>query len=117
MRNDEPFGGTRRDVNRAIWRLNILEWMMLLAAALVAMIGGWFIAFLAADFGLPRRLTWILSSVLLFAVPGVSVLGRQLSGNGGPTPSSGARGAPSESEGRDEEPDGEEVGNVGENER
>ena len=53
---------------------------MLGAAAIVALLGGWLIAWLVRDLGLPFRLTWTLASVLLFAIPGVSVLAREAGG-------------------------------------
>ena len=73
----EPYGGTRREMNRAIWRLNLLEWVMLFTAAGVAVLAGWLVAWLFRDIGMPFRLIWILASVLLFAIPGASVLLRE----------------------------------------
>ena len=80
MATREPYGGTRREMNRAIRRLNILEWVMLAGAAVMALLGGWVIAWLVRGLGLPFRTTWTLASVLLFAVPGVSVLAREAGG-------------------------------------
>ncbi len=77
MPNREPYGGTRREMNRAIRRLSILEWVMLAGAAAAALAGGWLVAWLIRDLGLPFRLTWALAAVLLFAVPGFSVLARE----------------------------------------
>lgn len=73
MRPDS-YEGTREDLNRAIRRLGILEWVILGAAALFALVGGWVIALLLEDWGLPFRLTWTIASTLLFGVPGVKVL-------------------------------------------
>ncbi len=74
---DEPFGGTRREMNRAIRRLGILEWVMLALAAAAALAGGWLVAWLVRDLGLPFQLTWTLAAILLFALPGFSVLARE----------------------------------------
>ena len=73
----EPYGGTRREVNRAIWRLGVLEWVMLAGAAAASLAGGWLVAWLVQGLGLPFQLTWALSAVLLFAVPGFTVLARE----------------------------------------
>jgi hypothetical protein len=70
----DSFEGTRKDLNRAIRRLGILEWVMLAAAAALALGGGWLTAWLLQGWGLPFRVTWTLASVLLFGIPGVKVL-------------------------------------------
>jgi len=68
------FEGTRKDLNRAIWRLGILEWVILAVTALFALGGGWLTALLVEGWGLPFRTTWTLASVLLFGIPGLRVL-------------------------------------------
>lgn len=70
----DSFEGTRKELNRAIWRLGVLEWVILIAAALFALAGGWLTALLLEGWGLPFRLTWTIASVLLFGAPGVKVL-------------------------------------------
>ena len=80
MATKEPYRGTRKEVKRAIRRLDILEWVILGAAAIVALLGGWLVAWLVRGLGIPFRLTWTIASVLLFAVPGVSVLAREAGG-------------------------------------
>ncbi len=78
MNAEEPFGGTRRDMRRAIWRLSVLEYVMLALAAVAALLGGAMAAWLLrAGLGVPFRLGWTISSVLLFALPGLAVWGRE----------------------------------------
>jgi predicted lysophospholipase L1 biosynthesis ABC-type transport system permease subunit len=69
----------RAAMRRALWRLNILEYLILLLALLLALGGGAAVAWVlstAASF--PFRWTWGLSSLLLFIVPGGSVYLREL---------------------------------------
>lgn len=69
----------RRIAGRAIRRLNILEYVILLAAVLVALLGGVVVAWvLMTVAGLPFRATWAVSSLLLFIIPGGSVYLREL---------------------------------------
>ncbi len=68
------YEGTRKDLNRAIWRLGVLEWVILLIAAVLALAGGWVTAFLLESQGLPFRPTWTVAAVLLFGIPGVKVI-------------------------------------------
>lgn len=70
----DSFEGTRKDLNRAIRRLGILEWVILTAAAALALGGGWLTAWLLQGWGFPFRVTWTVASVLLFGIPGVKVL-------------------------------------------
>ena len=61
----------RAVMNRAIRRLNLLETILLGAAAIAALAGGWLAALLARSaFGFPFRTTWLVSSLLLFVIPG-----------------------------------------------
>ena len=64
-------GGAKRFVSRAIRRLNVLETIIMGAAVVIALVGGWLGALLAYNsaFGLPLRTTWMVLSVLLFVVP------------------------------------------------
>lgn len=56
---------------RAIRRLDILEWVMVLAGVGVATGGGWVLAWiLNGAGGWDHRTTWIAASLLLFVVGG-----------------------------------------------
>jgi hypothetical protein len=69
----------RETTRRALWRLNVLEYLILSLALLLALGGGGLVAWIlstAASF--PFRLTWGLTSLLLFIVPGGSVYLREL---------------------------------------
>jgi len=69
---------------RAIRRLNVLEWVILGGAGLIAVLGGALVAWLiAAQLKVSFRLTWIGLSMLLLAVPGLIVILR--SGRSGST--------------------------------
>lgn len=69
---------TRRFMQRAIRRLNALEYALLAGAAVLAMAGGLLAAlFLRQELGFPLRLSWMICSLLLFVLPGVVVLGRE----------------------------------------
>lgn len=74
----DHFDGTRDEMDRAIRRLDTLEWMILGFAILVALLGGAGVAFLvAAGTGLPFRPTWAVVAILLLGVPGAFVFGRE----------------------------------------
>lgn len=69
----------RKVASRAIWRLNILEYVILLATVLLSLLGGALVAWvLMTAASLPFRLTWAISSLLLFIIPGGSVYLREL---------------------------------------
>lgn len=69
---------TRRFMQRAIRRLNALEYALLAGAAALAMVGGFLAAlFLRQELGFPLRASWIICSILFFVIPGVVVLGRE----------------------------------------
>ncbi len=77
------YDGTREEMDRAIRRLDVLEWLILSFAVLVALLGGAAVAFLlSVGTELPFRATWAVISILLLAVPGLFVFGRELRGNG-----------------------------------
>lgn len=77
-RDDEDFQGTREELDRAVSRLDLLEWMILGFAVLVALVGGAFIAFLlSSGTGLSFGSTWVVVSILLLAVPGAIVFARE----------------------------------------
>ena len=69
--NDDPYAGTREEMQRAIRRLDALEWVILFAAVGFAMGGGALVAWiLSAGTGLGFRSTWIVLSILLLVIPG-----------------------------------------------
>lgn len=70
--------GVRRDMARAVRRLNILEYFILAAAAALSLGGGALVALLLNELtGAPFRISWFISSLLLFSVPGFFVLRRE----------------------------------------
>lgn len=78
----------REVANRAIRRLNVLEYLILLAALGLALAGGALVGWiLHAAVGLPFRWGWVGGSLLLFVVPGGLVYLRESrrtrSGGGG----------------------------------
>ena len=69
----------RRATRRALWRLDVLEYLILFLALILALLGGVMVAWVlstAASF--PFRPTWAVASLLLFIVPGGSVYLREL---------------------------------------
>ncbi len=76
MTND-GFKETRRTMERAIRRLNALEYAMLLAAAFFALAGGAVVAFLLAPAGISFRVSWAVASLLLFLIPAAGVARRE----------------------------------------
>lgn len=61
----------REVMDRAIRRLDLLEYFILLFALLLALLGGALVAWvLGRSLGLPFRWTWAGASLLLFIVPG-----------------------------------------------
>lgn len=77
MEAGNPFEGTREEVERAIRRLNMLEYLILTAACVLALVGGALAAYLiSVSTPLPFRPTWVGMSLLLLVVPGVIVFGR-----------------------------------------
>lgn len=79
---DEKNGSTRAEreaadmarivAQRAIRRLDLLEWAIFLGGAVLATLSGALVAWLAAGIGgWDFWTTWIRASVLLFVVPGV----------------------------------------------
>lgn len=66
----------RAGLDRAVRRLNVLELILLGAAVIVALAGGWLAALLGARaFGLPFRTTWITASLAFFIIPALLALG------------------------------------------
>jgi hypothetical protein len=73
----DPFKGTREEMEKAIRRLDALEWVILFFATGMALGGGAMVAWiLSVGTRLPFRLTWAGLSVLLLVKPGIGVVGR-----------------------------------------
>jgi len=71
------FEGTREEMERAIRRLSVLEYVIFAAAFLLALAGGGVAAYiLSVGTVLPFRLTWALISLILLIIPGLLVFGR-----------------------------------------
>jgi uncharacterized membrane protein len=65
---------TREITERAIRRLDILEWVILTGVAVLSTVGGWMVALvLSTAVGLPFRPVWIIAALLLFGIPGAIV--------------------------------------------
>ena len=61
----------REVTSRALWRLNVLEYFILLAAVGLALVGGALVAWMLSTLAdLSFRWCWAGSSLLLFIVPG-----------------------------------------------
>lgn len=74
----DPHRSARRVMERAIWRLNVLEYLMLGMAAALSLGGGALVAWiLRTSFGVPFRPFWVIASLLLFIIPGMVVFGRE----------------------------------------
>jgi hypothetical protein len=72
------YSGTREEMSRAIRRLDLLEWLILLMAVGFALVGGAGVAWiLSVGTGLGFRSTWAVLSILLLGVPGVVVWMRE----------------------------------------
>ena len=70
---------TRKAMRWTLQRLNILEYLILFFALVLALVGGLMVAWiLNASLALPFRSTWAVASLLLFIVPGASVYLREL---------------------------------------
>jgi len=79
--DENGFEGTREEMERAIRRLNTLEYLILAASFLLALAGGGVVAFLlSSGNALPFRLTWGVVSILLLIIPGLLVFGRDKGG-------------------------------------
>lgn len=62
---------TREITERAIRRLDILEWLILGGAALLAAVGGGLVALLVApSLGWNVAATWVVASALMLGLPG-----------------------------------------------
>lgn len=75
---EEPHAHTRRMMETAIRRLNVLEYVILGVAMLLAVVAGALSAWLVhGATGVSFRISWIVMSFLFFAVPGFLVLLRE----------------------------------------
>ena len=74
--SDEEEARVIREVAaRAIRRLDLLEWVLFIGSALLAIGGGALVAWvLSASAELEFRPTWIVASIVLFVVPGLIAL-------------------------------------------
>ncbi len=78
MTSGEAHPETRRMMETAIRRLNVLEYLILGVAMALAFLAGAHTAWLVGNVtGAPFRLTWAVSSLLFFVVPGWVVLRRE----------------------------------------
>ncbi len=76
--DDDPFKGTREEMEKAIRRLDALEWVILFFATGMALGGGALVAWiLSVGTALPFRLTWAVLSVLLLVIPAFVVFGKE----------------------------------------
>ncbi len=86
MENQGEYEGTREELRRAVRRLDTLEYLILGAAVILALVGGAVVAFiLSAGTDLSFRSTWVVLSLLLLAVPGAVVLVRERRRRRGPS--------------------------------
>ena len=78
MTNGEAHPETRRMMETAIRRLNVLEYVILGVAMALALLAGALTAWMVENLtGAPFRLSWALSSLLFFVVPGLVVFRRE----------------------------------------
>ncbi len=83
MTSGEAHPETRRMMETAIRRLNVLEYLILGVPMALAFLAGGLAAWLVGNVtGAPFRLTWALSSLLFFVVPGWVVLRRERQAEG-----------------------------------
>ena len=83
MTSGETHPETRRMMETSIRRLNVLEYVILGVAVVLALLAGALAAWLVENVaGAPFRLTWALSSLLFFVVPGWVVLRRERQAEG-----------------------------------
>ena len=69
---------TQRMMETAIRRLNALEFVILGVAMVLSMVAGWVAAWLLEiSIDAPFRISWTVSSLLFFVVPGATVLRRE----------------------------------------
>ena len=75
---EEKKDHAREVMNRAIRRLNILEYVILGLTALIAVLGGALVAWLVSSMvEVSFRVSWVVASLLLFVIPGAVVYSRE----------------------------------------
>jgi hypothetical protein len=75
---EDPFKGTREEMDKVIRNLDMLEWVILFLATGLALGGGALVAWiLSVGTRLPYRLTWAVLSVLLLVIPAFVVFGKE----------------------------------------
>jgi len=68
---------THEVASRAIKRLDILEWVILVGAVVLSLVGGALVAaLLSTSVDLSFRPTWAVASLTLFGVPGIIAVRR-----------------------------------------
>jgi uncharacterized membrane protein len=73
--DEETVRVTHEVTSRAIRRLDVLEWVIYIGAAGLAVLGGALIALLlAGSLGFAFRSVWVVASLVLFIVPGTIAL-------------------------------------------
>ena len=95
MKTEDDQAEVAREVmDRAIRRLNVLEYLILLLALALALLGGALVGWiLQTAFGLPFRWGWAGASLFLFLIPEIMVYLREFrrSGSGPPRGPGGGR--------------------------
>jgi uncharacterized membrane protein len=78
MASKEAHTETRRMMETAVRRLNVLEYLILTMVMALALAAGALTAWiLRSEMGASFRISWIVASLLFFAVPGFLVLRRE----------------------------------------
>lgn len=77
-RDDMDARHIREVARRAVWRITVLEYVLLGAAAVLAVLAGGLAAWALARWGgLPLVPSWIVVAVLVFAIPALAVWYRE----------------------------------------
>ena len=91
---EEPHVQTRRMMETAIRRLDLLEYVILGVAMLLALVAGALTAWiLQGTTGVSFRIMWVVTSLLFFGVPGFLVLLRERRSQRTPTTKDPDRGS------------------------
>lgn len=84
MTSGDAHSETRRMMETAIRRLNVLEYVILGVAMALALLAGALAAWMVESLtGAHFRVMWVVSSLLFFVVPGAVVLRRERETKGG----------------------------------
>ena len=78
------YSGTIEEMERAIKRLDLLEYLLIGGAMILALIGGAIAAYLiTAESDLPFFATWVVVSLVLFVLPGgIAIWSQRQNGRG-----------------------------------